>query len=212
MNLEEVKSYIRNWNQYLREKGIKGLVKKLEKFQYFEFNADKLLGGKSTYVHAYLGISEDLENVKLFIITDTFDSKKTLPYIEKHICVADPVKFEISEQLQAEISDKKALKRIKRWQKSPKSYLKGSFSEKNNVVRCFTIPTDDLRTQLNRAYFAIKKAKDKAPLDYEIDLIIRNIDTKEMKESNISYDTIRLVPPFPPTTENFYLIDEILND
>lgn len=212
MDLQEVKSYIRNWNQYLLQKGIKGLVKKLEKFQYFEFDAEQLLGGNSEYVHAYLGISEDLNDVKLFIITDTFDSKKTLPHIEKHICVANPVVFGISEQLQAEISDKKAMKRIKRWQKSPKSYLKGSFSEKTNLVRCFTIPTDDLRTKVNRAYFAIKKAKDTRPLEYEIDLIIRNIDMHNMKESNISYDTIRLVPPFPPSTENFYLIDEILND
>lgn len=212
MNLEEVKSYIKCWNQYLLKKGVNGLVKKLEKFEYFEFNADKLLGGNSEYVHAYLGISEDIKDVKLFIITDTFDSKKTLPNIERHICVADPVLFGISEQLQAEISDKKALKRIKRWQKSPKSYLKGSFSEKTNAVRCFTIPTDDLRTKVNRAYFAIKKAKETNPLEYEIDLIIRNIDMHDMKESKISYDTIRLVPPFPSSTEKFYLIDAILND
>lgn len=207
MNLQEIKYYISNWNIYLKQFGTKGLIKKLNLFEFFNFNCEKLLGNSSTYVHVYIGISKDLEEVKLFVISDNFDSKNHEMTIEDHIYISNPVKFNTNEKLSEEIDEKKALKRIQRWKKSPKKYLRGELSDEYNAVRCFMIPTEDLLTPLNRAYFSIKKAKDIKGLDYQIDLIIKNIDNARALESSTSYDTIRLVPPFPPSTEDFYLLD-----
>lgn len=207
MNLKEIKFYISNWNIYLKQFGTKGLINKLHLFESFDFNCEKLLGSSSSYVHVYIGISKDLEKVKLFVISDNFDSKKQEMKLEDHIYISNPIKFNTDEKLSEEIDEKKALKRIQRWKKSPKKYLKGELSDEYNAVRCFMIPTEDLLTPLNRAYFSIKKAKDIKGLDYQIDLIIKNIDISGVHESSTSYDTIRLVPPFPPSTENFYLLD-----
>lgn len=207
MNLKEIKFYISNWNKYLKNNGTNGLIQKLQYFEYFDFNTERLLGSNSEYIHAYIGISEDLSDVKLFVISDTFDMDNIDLPMENHIYITSPVQFTNGESLKEEIIDKKAQKRLKRWKKSPEKYLKSKLTDDYNTVRCFMIPTADLLTTTNRAYFSIKKAKVIKGLDYQMDLIIKNLDTTGMHESASSYDTIRLVPPFPPTTKNFYLLD-----
>lgn len=211
MKLDEIKGYIKNWSMYLKENRVEGLTKILKDYEYFEFESNPSLGSDSEYLHAYIGISEDFKDIQIFIISDFHDCKEKKSDISNHISIANLIKYTKKdtkkEMIKEVIDDKRVKKRISRWKKDPYSYLKEEVSGDDNLVRCFKIPTEDLLTTSHRAYFAIKKARTAKEKDYRLDLIIKNIEKDRMQEAEISYDTIRLVPPFPPTTKTLFLLE-----
>ncbi|MVZ64600.1 hypothetical protein GQF61_01955 [Sphingobacterium sp. DK4209] len=208
MELKEIKEYLSNWANLLNKKdGIKNLIDVLGKFNHFDFSIDKQLQQEAEYVHVYPGISADHKDIKFFVILDLFDKAGFKDNINSHLHICSPMSLSNQDQLGESIEDKKARKRIKRWQKNPKRYLIRKSALKHNLVRCFNVPVNDLITENNRAYFAIKKAKDNKQVDYELDLILKNLSTDQLEESTESYDTVRLVPPYPPSMENYFLLD-----
>ncbi|WP_313385302.1 hypothetical protein [Chishuiella sp.] len=208
MKLNEIQDYIKYWSIYLKENRVKGLTKILKNYDYFEFESNPSLGSDSEYLHAYIGISKDIKDIKIFIISDLHDCKERESDILKHISIASLKKETKKEMLKETIDDKRVKKRISRWKKNPYKYLQEEISEDYNLVRCFKIPTEDLLTTNHKAYFAIKKARTAKEKDYRLDLIIKNIEKNRSKqEDEISYDTIRLVPPFPPTTKTLFLLE-----
>lgn len=208
MKLKEIQEYLSNWAKLLNSKdGIKNLIDVLGEFNHFDFSIDKQLQQEAEYVHVYPGISADQKDIKLFVILDLFDKASFKDNITNHIHICNPIVSADQGQLGESIEDKKARKRIKRWQKNPKRYLLRKSALKHNLVRCFNVPINDLITVNNRAYFAIKKAKDNKQIDYELDLILRNLSPDQLEESTESYDTVRLVPPYPPSLENYFLLE-----
>lgn len=208
MELKEIQNYIKNWSIYLNENGIIGLIQMLKDYEYFDFTSDHSSENDSAYLHAYIGISKDLKDIKIFVVSDFCDCKEKQFDILQHISIVNAVKYSKKEMLNEIIDEKRAKKRISRWKKDPYFYLREEISGDDNLVRCFRIPTEDLLTNAHRAYFAIKKARTAKEKDYRIDLIIKNIEERSIQEAEISYDTIRLVPPFPPTTtKTFFLLD-----
>lgn len=170
---------------------------------HFDFCVLDFMQSGSKNVHVYPGISDNYKEIRFFILSETFDRSEYRDSLNQYIYVSKPIEKNLpGVDLASDISEEEAQKRINLWNET--------FSLKTIdpaildllKVRCFIIPMEDISTRVNSAYFAFKV--DKKTSLWSMDLIIRGChdDQDDARSAPlVSYDTIRLVPPFPSKIE-----------
>lgn len=204
MKNNEIFRYIHNWYGLLDRKAVNDYLMALfSELDYFDFSVISYLHADGESVHIYPGISDDYKTLKLFVIAARFDRAEFRDELDRYVYVSTPKQVPpVTANINHEIDEDEAQKRIRRWNEAFTDTALHSAISHTLKVKCFIVPIEDIQTERSRAFFAFKEI---APGKYAFDLIIKKLhwdqSADDFKESGGSYDTIRLVPPFPPEGE-----------
>lgn len=201
MKKQDIWRYIHNWKGMLERHEATRILKRLYADKsHFDFRVLDFMQSGAKNAHVYPGVSDDYKTLRFFVLSETFDCSTYRDSLDQYIYVSKPIKkTPQGVDLTSEISEKEAQKRINRWNKTFSGKVIDPAILELLKVKCFIIPMEDISTCVNSAYFAFKV--DKKTSVWSMDLIIRGChDDPDQTRSapQVSYDTIRLVPPFPP--------------
>ncbi|PRD56651.1 hypothetical protein [Sphingobacterium gobiense] len=204
MKKKDIWRYIHNWKGMLERHEAPSILQRLYADKsHFDFCVLDFMKSGAKNVHVYPGVSDDYEKLRFFVLSETFDRSTYRDSMDHYIYVSKPVKSTDQEaDLKSDISEREAKRRIDRWNETFSGKAIDPAILDLLKVRCFIIPMEDISTCVNSAYFAFKV--DKKTSVWSMDLIIRGCydDQDDARSApQASYDTIRLVPPFPPITE-----------
>lgn len=204
MKLNDILDCLSQWEQLIHDKAknYSKLKKLISDVNYFKFKIHYT--EKSAFIHAYPGIHKG--KLQLFLLAEEFDNMASKNQIEDNIQISEVEHFTLLNTLEGTIPQGEALKRVKNWTKDCKAWIPKQAHCKSGFLKCYLIPVDDIQQEKGNetiAYFALKNEKD--AVGFAADLILMDDDGSSLENAATYYDTVKLVPPFPPKTEMYLL-------
>lgn len=214
-----IERYIHNWEGIFRRADGESILGRLwMDAHYFDFRVVDFFHSEADYVHIYPGVDDACTTLYFFVLSESFDTTEYRGKRSQLTFVATAQKEK--DSVHGIINHEEALERMQRWKRLFLSNGTEGFQDKSCEffkINCFVVPMEDLQTGYSRAYLALKEGEYPHTDKCTLDLIIHGFLDKEFREAKCDekgavkdYDTIALVPPYPPDnlTSRFALLYE----
>ena len=207
MKLDEITRAIARWQHAKRNPN--KLRKLLGTGKFFPvYPTEQSDDPKRRFLHAYPGIHKG--RLLFFVINalrDTEEQHHTGDGLLSCISICEIEDFDLIEDIDP-IPPGEAIKRILSWHDHHEKWIRKEVTTIDGPFECYVIPQKGLGVNRDyQAFFALQSGI--VSEDFRADLVLfdpqaRTFPQVDHKENNF-FDTVRLVPPFPPgelTVEN----------